>query len=847
MRLARHFKLSEHHENKRTIRFLCSLPVSLSDSIGDVSPTSWVTLTRTGSFFDPRYGNFQITRQMLAEMVSNFEKGTYGQDIYFDVWHEPKNGATAKLMKLTIEGDRLRALVEWTPYGVKAVKERGLRYFSAEFDENWQDNEQRATHGCVLLGAGLTSRPVIKRLDPIALSEQSDSAGSVILMHPTLLSELINEVKHTMKKHLEQLRAQLEAKKLSEGTIQSILKAAEQAMSVMTDEGQMKALAESFFDSVKHLSEGQASGPISVTVGLTAEQVAATVSKALAEANTEAKKLAETAESRRKLLADTVLATVTDQEIVEQACKPFAGLVVNLSEDEVKSLAVDVIALAQPLAAQKQLAGLGWAGFRGNAHIEVPNEAPNKLAGLVRDALKKTNAFRQGKISLSEKSDPFVDEVLNIFDRSNGERLLSEHRALSGGSAVVGDYYFPAGIQREVIRVALSDLNIMQLVSTRTDPNAQATTEIPFEVRPAYQAANDGVVYEGQGIPRYQITTDHETAWITPMKIGMLWSNELRHFTQRGLVNWDAVAENIAANARTMRELISRRAANHLQRAADSFQAIAVTGENIAGQLTGSNSIIKTANFPVVRPFQARDLKGTAQGSAQNPVALVVNGTTISAWDGSGKQAAGTYWRLVSANLGYFQLVDKDGNPVTPTASTTCTIGYSRVSNIVKVDLDIPAGIEKAKHLNNILEAVGARKAMLSSQRFTQTDFLLMSPTLNDVATNAHAFIESGKRNGADTTMEGDLDRIKGVPAFGTNQPGIDLGDERILMGPRGLLNYTISKPYAIEGAPFEVVDSSGNATGQKQVYAEEYNAFHVPTPLRGYMTSVLCYSATNR
>ncbi len=848
MRGSRHFRLSEPGDSQgRTIRFVSGLPVALAEGLAGDKPTSWVTITRTGKFFDRRYGEFDITRAMLAEMVKNFDAGTYGQEIFLDVSHEPDKGAAAKVIKLAIEGDRLRAQVEWTPYGVEAIKQRGFRYLSAEFHDNWQDNEQRATHGCVLLGAGLTIRPVIKGLDPVSLSEQSDGEGSAIALHPTLLSELINEVRTTMNKHLEQLKADLKAKNLSESAIAAIIKVAEQGMSSMTDDNAMKALCDALLDGAVKLAEaGQTPGSITLSVGLTDADVAKAVAKALADHQTEAKRLAETAAAKVKLLSDTVGEKIKDAELVKELCEPFGDVVGSMTDDQVKNLAVKQIAMGEKLEANKQLASLGF-NFRGNAHIELPNEAPKKLGAMIRDALKKTSAFRLGKITLSEKDDPFVEEVLGLFDHTNNERLLSEHRMLSGGSASVGDYYFPAGIQREVIRVALSDLNIMQLVGTRIDPYAQATTEIPFEVRPNYQGANDGVVYEGQGIPRYQITTDHETAWITPMKIGMLWSNELQHFTRRGQVNWDAVAENIAANARTMRELIARRAANGMQRAADSFQSIAVTGENIASQLNGSNSIIKTANFPIVRPFQAYNLKGVAQGSAENPVALVVNGATITQYDGSGTQSAGTYWRILSANLGYIQLLNQAGTPVTPTASSTCTLGYSRVTNIVKVDLDVPGGTEKAKHLNKVLEAVGAQKAMLSGQRYVASDYLLMSPTLNDVATNAEAFVESMKRNGSDTSMQGDLARIKGLPAFGTNQPGIDLGDERILMGPRGLMNYTIAKPYAIEGTPFEVVDANGRATGQKQVYAEEYNAFHVPTPLRGYMTSVLCYSATGR
>lgn len=37
--------------------------------------SSWVTITRTGSFTDPRYGRFEITRALLEQVVSNFDAG----------------------------------------------------------------------------------------------------------------------------------------------------------------------------------------------------------------------------------------------------------------------------------------------------------------------------------------------------------------------------------------------------------------------------------------------------------------------------------------------------------------------------------------------------------------------------------------------------------------------------------------------------------------------------------------------------------------------------------------------------------------------------------------------------
>ena len=41
---------------------------------GEGDSQSWVTVTRTGKFWDPRYGDFEITLSMLQEMVRNLDR-----------------------------------------------------------------------------------------------------------------------------------------------------------------------------------------------------------------------------------------------------------------------------------------------------------------------------------------------------------------------------------------------------------------------------------------------------------------------------------------------------------------------------------------------------------------------------------------------------------------------------------------------------------------------------------------------------------------------------------------------------------------------------------------------------
>src|SRR5262245_28211262 len=84
-------------------RFLSQLKNLSLD--GD-KPSTWETVTRTGTFHDRRYGEFEITRQMLLQMVKNFDEGVYGQDIFVDVAHDVDGGAAAKVVKLAVEDNK---------------------------------------------------------------------------------------------------------------------------------------------------------------------------------------------------------------------------------------------------------------------------------------------------------------------------------------------------------------------------------------------------------------------------------------------------------------------------------------------------------------------------------------------------------------------------------------------------------------------------------------------------------------------------------------------------------------------------------------------------------------------
>lgn len=150
-----------------------------------------VQLMRTCVFFHKQYGRVEITRQLFSEMIDNFEKNTRGIDVMIDYAHDSDREAAGWVKNLEIrevqlsEGTettepvfehQLWATVEWTPKGRKTLSDKEFAYLSADFDPDYRDNENPTLKfGAVLLGAGLTNRPVIKRMNPaIQLSEFSE-------------------------------------------------------------------------------------------------------------------------------------------------------------------------------------------------------------------------------------------------------------------------------------------------------------------------------------------------------------------------------------------------------------------------------------------------------------------------------------------------------------------------------------------------------------------------------------------------------------------------------------------------------------------------------------------------
>ena len=153
--------------------------IALSEAVdGDIIE---IQVLKTGTFFDPRYGKFTITRKLFSEMISNFKKNTIKKEVSLDYIHAAEDKAAAwfkDLYEKDVDGvSGLFAKVELTGSGKCSLSEKDFKYVSADFDPKWKDNEKGEVHGCVLEGAALTNRPVIKGMQSIQLSEVEVKEG----------------------------------------------------------------------------------------------------------------------------------------------------------------------------------------------------------------------------------------------------------------------------------------------------------------------------------------------------------------------------------------------------------------------------------------------------------------------------------------------------------------------------------------------------------------------------------------------------------------------------------------------------------------------------------------------
>ena len=853
---ARHFLLAEGAA-PGLVRFL-SLPVTLADG----AKSSWVTVTRTGTFTDPRYGQFDITPAMLAQMVKNFDARVLGQDVFIDVNHKPGDGSAAKVIKLAVQDGRLRALVEWTPYGVDAVRVRGFAYLSAEFHDNWRDNEAGNAHGCVLLGAGLTVRPVIKNLETVQLAELADEDEAARLaVHP----QLIKSLEFDMNKHLKLLAAALLGLGLIEAQSAPVLAAAQiQLTAAGEDEAKCLSIVETFTAAgtalvaqIKLLG-GAPAGAITLAIGggLDAAGVAAEVTRLLAQRETAAAADATTLAGKVKLLSDLVNATTTLSE--DARAELLAGavplLTKEMSDEQVRGMGTILLVQAGKVAAAVQLAAMGYRvpvgsmqfTGEGNNQIKSLQEQVDKRLGLAGMPARK-RFDRTGGILLAENKD-YAEKCLAEFDALHGQRLVAEHKLLAAGAGNTGDVAVPAIWERTVLREALYNMVGLNFVDVGSVGFAN-TVNIPYSYRDQTAAGVASLrVYENQGIQRSGIIQTTEEFRPLPQKLSFRLTKEMQYLVSASVIDFDALAENTRSLIRIIGEDTDALIQNEVVRSSDEATTIALN-DVLTAQVNGTNRIFCTTQFPVVRPRLVYDLKGVQQGATLNPLVVTLNAVARAEYNPvpGAALAAGLYY-VADYNLGEFRFVNEVGVLQTPTNGWVLSIVGRATTNAAKFNLDIGANPDTVNDVyDRALTLIGGRKVVIENDRYYTANMMLMSGAVDNALGQAKTFTANSSRPGSGLGPDGSVATIKGIPAFNTRAPRLDTGDTRIVIGQQRNTRFRMMKPFAMQGMVQQARDANGNFIGAEENWGDQFIVVATPTQLKNANTSVILYSLAGR
>ena len=135
------------------------------------SPLSRIQIAKLGDFTDPRYGEFSITGENVANWQRNLSKMPGGEAL-IDFEHrserKPRDSSAAGwITGIDLDGDKVMADARWTSKGKSAIKDEVYRFLSPVFGPTTVENE---TLDDALPSVALTNKPFLGSMPAVCLA-----------------------------------------------------------------------------------------------------------------------------------------------------------------------------------------------------------------------------------------------------------------------------------------------------------------------------------------------------------------------------------------------------------------------------------------------------------------------------------------------------------------------------------------------------------------------------------------------------------------------------------------------------------------------------------------------------
>lgn len=150
---------------------------------------SKIEVLQTGMWEAPYHGDFMITPQDLQEYIQNFEAdvrpSSSKEGLPIDLDHDAGEAAGWMTGLSALPNDQggwsLWADVSWTPMGQEKLAGGQYKFFSPEFCPEGYIDPEGEDDPCdnVLIGGGLTNRPLFKDLQPLTANDASGKSSGL--------------------------------------------------------------------------------------------------------------------------------------------------------------------------------------------------------------------------------------------------------------------------------------------------------------------------------------------------------------------------------------------------------------------------------------------------------------------------------------------------------------------------------------------------------------------------------------------------------------------------------------------------------------------------------------------